>query len=219
MSRVYVVVEGQTEESFITNVLAPVLWRRRVWLAPILLGKVGGNPTYARLKTDVTTLLKQDPSAYCSTMVDFYGRGVGFPGEPFPPNLSNIERVCHVERAIKEDIVSTAPHPRADHHFLPYLQLHEYEALLFSDPTAFAHGIYEPSLAGPFGRIRQQFDTPEDIDDDPTGAPSKRIKEYCTSYRKPLYGSLAAIEVGLEAMRRECAHFREWVERLEALPG
>jgi Domain of unknown function (DUF4276) len=217
VSRVYVVVEGQTEESFIKNVLAPALSSRQVWLTPILLGKAGGNPTYARLKKDVSALLKQDANAYCSTMLDFYGRGADFPGQPFSPNLSNIEKVRSVERAVMQDIVDTVPNRRADARFLPYLQLHEYEALLFSNPTAFARGIYQPTLADPFDRVRREFATPEDIDDDPARAPSKRITDLCTEYRKPLIGLRAALEVGLEAMRRECLHFNEWVSRLEGL--
>jgi Domain of unknown function (DUF4276) len=217
VSRVYVVVEGQTEESFVKEVLSPTLWPREVWLKPILIGKAGENPTYARVKKDVLTQLKQDRAAYCTTMVDFYRRGADFPGMPFPANASNIQKVCHVERAVKEDILASTPDLRADVRFLPYLQLHEYEALLFSDPTAFANGIYQPGLAPPFAEIRRKFATPEDIDDDPARAPSKRVLQLCPAYRKPLYGSLAALKVGLETMRRECPHFREWVGKLEAL--
>lgn len=219
MSRVYVVVEGQTEELFITEVLAPALQGRQVWLKPILIGKAGGNPTYARLKHDVLIQLKADHQAYCSTMLDFYRRGTDFPGEPFPPNASNIEKVRQIEQAMMQDIVASAPDLRADARFVPYLQLHEFEALLFSNPPAFAEGIYQPSLAPSLAEIRQKFATPEDIDEDPAGAPSKRVLQLCAGYRKPLYGSLAALKVGIEAMRRECPHFHEWVERLKTLAG
>ena len=64
-------------------------------------------------------------------------------------------------------------------------------------------------------KIRDTFSTPEDINDSTETAPSKRVLELCTGYRKPLHGTLAALEVGIEAMRRECPHFRDWVERLE----
>lgn len=58
MSRVYIVVEGPTEESFVNAVLAPALWPRQVYLIPILLGKTGGNPSYGRLRRDVITQFK-----------------------------------------------------------------------------------------------------------------------------------------------------------------
>jgi Domain of unknown function (DUF4276) len=144
MKRVHVVVEGPTEESFVTNVLGPALWARQVYLNPIILGvpgHKGGNPSYARVQKDILRQLNEDRSAYCSTMLDFYGLGRGFPGTPPPANLSNLEKVVHVEQAVRENIASQAPELRPDVRLLPYLQLHEYEGLLFSDPTAFANAV------------------------------------------------------------------------------
>jgi len=220
MTRVYVVVEGPTEESFIKNVLAQVLWPRQVYVTPIILGTSGhkgGNTNYARVKRDIVVLLKQDQSAYCSTMLDFYGLGRGYPGMPLEPNLPNLDKVARVERAVKEDIVAQVPHLRPDVRFLPYLQLHEYEGLLFSDPVAFAAGIGQRGLAEAFERIRGGFATPEDINDDAHTAPSKQVLGAYPAYRKVLHGTLAAQAVGIERMRRECPHFRDWVERLGAL--
>ena len=217
MTRVYVVVEGQTEESFVGEVLAATLWRRGVYLTPLLLRGSGGNPTYARLKRDVVTQLKQDHSAYCSTMLDFYGLGSDFPGTPLPDNLRNLEKVNRIEQALKAAIVDEYPDLRGDLRFLPYLQLHEYEGLLFSDPAKFAQGIYQPSLATSFQEIRAAFQTPEDINDRPDRAPSKRVVQVYPAYEKLLHGTLAALHIGIDRMRQECPHFRAWIEQLEAL--
>jgi len=190
-----------------------------VYLNPIVLGvpgHKGGNPSYARVQKDVLRQLTEDRSACCSTMLDFYGLGKGFPGMPLPVNLSNLDKVVRIEQAMMEDIVAKIPGLRPDR-FLPYLQLHEYEGLLFSDPTAFANGIYKPNLAEQLQAIRNQFPTPEDIDDDPSTAPSKRVLRLHPSYRKRLDGPRAAQVVGIENMRRECPHFRAWIEQLEAL--
>jgi hypothetical protein len=221
MTRVYVVVEGPTEESFVKDVLRQILWPRQVYLTPIILGAPGhkgGNPNYARVKKDLVTLLKQDSTAYCSTMLDFYGLGEGFPGLPLPADLLSIDKVITIERAMKADLIAEIDDRRPDIRFLPYLQLHEYEGLLFSDPTAFAIGIGQRHLAPQFERVRKAFATPEDINDDASTAPSKRVLGACPSYRKLLHGTLAARAVGIEKMRQECPHFREWIERLEALP-
>lgn len=220
MTRVQVVVEGPTERSFVDSVLAAALWHRQIYISSIIIGVPGhrgGNVNYARVKRDVLELLKRDRKAYCTTMFDFYGLGKGFPGPPQPPKLSNLEKVMHIERAMKEDIIRQAADTRADIRFLPYLQLHEYEGLLFSDPGAFASGIGQPHLARPFQNIRAGFATPEDINDDSATAPSKRVIAAYPSYRKLLDGSLGAQAVGIEKMRLECPHFREWLERLEAL--
>ena len=220
MTRVKVVVEGPTEESFIKDVLAPILWARHVFLIPVILGSPGhkgGNTNYARVKKDVVVALKQDRTAYCSTMLDFYGLGDGFPGLPLPPNLSNLDRVTRIEGAMKSDLISEVEDLRPDVRFLPYLQLHEYEGLLFSDPVAFASGIGQLHLIRQFEAVRNSFATPEDINDDANTAPSKRVLNSYPAYRKVLDGTLAAHAVGIENMRRECPHFRAWIEQLENL--
>jgi hypothetical protein len=220
VTRLYVVVEGQTEESFVANVLAPVLWESDVLPTPILLGPPGhkgGRTSYARVSRDVQAQLKQDRGAYCSTMIDLYGLGEGFPGTPPPNNLTNLEKVRHIESAFKDDICERVPDFRPDLRFIPYLQLHEYEALLFSDPQAFANGINQAHLLRQFQAIRDGFGSPEDINDDPASAPSKRVLAVYPSYRKVIEGTIAAQSVGIATIGRECQHFREWLETLERL--
>lgn len=107
MTRVVVIVEGQTEEAFVNDVLAVVLWPDEVYLTPILLGvpgHKGGRPSYARVKKDVLLHLKQDKAAYCSTMLDFYGLGPGFPGTPLSPGLPSVAKAARVEQAMKADV-------------------------------------------------------------------------------------------------------------------
>ncbi len=219
MTRVYVVVEGKTEESFVRTVLAETLWRNDVHPTAILLGRPGhkgGRANYARVKRDVLKLLKQEPDVYCSTMIDFYGLGAGFPGHT-PPILSNIAKVQHIEKAVKDDICEDVPELRPDLRFIPDLQLHEYESLLFSDPIAFANGINQPNFAASFQDIRNSFDSPEDINNDPTTAPSKRVLSVCPSYSKVIEGTQAAMAIGILQMREQCQHFRDWISELEGL--
>jgi hypothetical protein len=218
--RVFVLVEGPTEESFVKGPLADHLSRRQVYLTPIILGvpgHKGGRTNYARVWKDLLRQLKQDPTAYCSTMIDYYGLGLGFPGTPLPPHLGNLQKVEYIERAIKDDICARLPDFRPDVRLIPYLSLHEYEALLFSDPDAFAQALRQPKLAYHFHRVRDDFPTPEDIDDSLESAPSKRVIAIYSAYRKVIEGTLAAKAVGIDRMRQECEHFRHWLERIEAL--
>ena len=97
--------------------------------------------------------------------------------------------------------------------------MHEYESLLFSDTVTFAAALGERNLAPRFTAIRNAFDTPEEINDDPNTAPSKRIATHYPQYDKVIDGTLAAQKIGIESMRRECPHFRAWVERLALLPA
>ncbi|MGA1984491.1 MAG: DUF4276 family protein [Acidobacteriaceae bacterium] len=220
MTRVVVIVEGQTEGAFVNEVLAAALWPHSVYLTPILLGvpgHKGGRPSYARVRKDVLLHLKQGTAAYCSTMLDFYGLGPGFPGTPVPPGMPSIAKATRIEQAMKADVCDFAPDLRPDVRFVPYVQLHEYEGLLFSDPRLLAEAVKQPHLAEAFQNVRDGFPTPEDINDDPITAPSKRIRQIFGSYRKVLDGTIAARSVGIEAMRRQCPHFRDWLARLQAL--
>jgi hypothetical protein len=225
MTRVNIVVEGQTEETFLKEVLAPALGYRGVYLTPRLLGapgKQGGKVNYARVKRDVTAFLKQEKHAYCTTLIDLYGMGSGFPGSvPIPsgvPSRPEPGRASQIEQAVKSDIISTlGDNFRADIRFIPYIQQYEFEGLLFSSPVALAQGISRPQLAKQFRDIREEFNTPEDINDSPHTAPSKRILQIHPPYQKPLHGVLAAKAMGLATIRRECPRFNAWVSKLEAL--
>ena len=99
--------------------------------------------------------------------------------------------------------------------FIPYVVMHEFEGLLFSDPEGFGRGIGRADLPQEFRAIRDEFETPEQINDSPDTAPSKRVLGLVPGYQKPLFGTLAALEIGLEAIRRECTQFSDWVTRLE----
>lgn len=94
--------------------------------------------------------------------------------------------------------------------------MHEFEGLLFSDCVGFSHGIGRPELESKFRKVRDQFATPEEINDSSSGAPSKRIKALIPEYEKPLLGPLAALEIGLDRIRAECPHFDDWLGRLES---
>lgn len=95
--------------------------------------------------------------------------------------------------------------------------MHEFEALLFSDCESFAEGIGQKELGDEFQKVRDQFSTPEEINDSPQTAPSKRVEKLVSGYQKPFLGNLAALEIGLNRMRTEGPRFGLWVARLELI--
>jgi hypothetical protein len=100
--------------------------------------------------------------------------------------------------------------------FIPYIQMYEYEALLFTRPEVIAEVVLRPDLAPKLAAIRKEFKTPEEINDSPKTAPSKRIEKLHPAYEKPLHGSVAAKRIGIDAMIPDCPHFKEWLEKLLA---
>jgi hypothetical protein len=215
MTRVVVVAEGQTEETFVRQILAPYLATRSVYLTARLVGRVGhkgGLTTYAKLRNDILLLLRQDPAWYCTTFIDYYGRPRDFPA--FPSFTRATDRASASRIALFDDIVGHEPD--ADRRFIPYVQMHEFEALLFADPIVLADKLWVPEKAAAFQAVRDQFVTPEDINDGASTAPSKRLLAL-GSYQKPIGGVLAAEAMGLEAIRAHCPIFDCWLRTLESL--
>lgn len=229
MTRLLIHVEGQTEESFVNEVLAPHLFGFGYTnVSARLVGNArqrdrrGGIKAWRVVRKDIMNHLKGDVGCLATTMVDFYalpqtGEGA-WPGRAEAAQLAFPNKADSIESALLADICSEMGAGFEQSRFVPYVMMHEFEGLLFSDTSKFGTGIGRPDLSPHFQAIRDQFTTPEEINDSPQTAPSKRILDLLPGYEKPLMGSLAILEIGLDAIRQECPLFRGWMERLEQWP-
>jgi len=217
-SRVHIVVEGPTEEAFVQRVLAPYLYGREVYLTPVLATTKrvksgphfkGGIVSYGKLKNDIKRLLHDTSAAVVTTMIDFYGLPRDFPGRERIPRGTCYKRVTFLEQEFQKDI---------DHHkFLPYLSLHEIEAMVFVLPDQIANAFPDTKAIQEMQAIKEKFHSPEEIDEEEP--PSNRIKVLLPGYQKPLHGPLAILNIGIDQIRNECPHFNEWLGKLELLSG
>jgi hypothetical protein len=223
MARLYVHAEGATEQAFVREILTEHLAARGVYVQGAVRvatkrerGKVhrGGGRHYMPMKNDIVCFLKQEKATdvFFTTMIDLYGLYADFPGREAADNFRHepYERVRRLEQAFAADI----PDPR----FIPYLQLHEFEALLFADPSAFAY-VYEncqKQLAA-LQEMVEKDGPPELINDGPQTAPSKRVRAQFADYQKPVVGPALVGVIGLDGIRKKCPHFNEWLTRLESL--
>ena len=182
----------------------------------------GGIRSWTSVRGDIIRHLKEDAGCMVTTMVDYYGLpqtgGRAWPGRETAGSLPFAQKALTVERALSEDICRELGQGFDSERFVPYVMMHEFEGLLFSDCERFSEGIGRPDLAVAFQSVRDQFSSPEEINDSPVTAPSKRVEQLVPGYEKPLLGTLAVLEIGLDAIRRECPHFREWLNRLEMSP-
>lgn len=227
MSRVYVLVEGQTEQALVRDVLTPTLSNLGIYLHPILLGKPGhkgGIRSFAVVKREISNLLKQDTDAFVTTLFDRYGLPSDWPGlaesnleRELPKAHSKLCEAMHSEVSEK-----MGPYFRAQR-FLPYIQFHEIEAYLFAAPDETARMLGNEARAEDLRAIVQEEGGCEDINDDPISAPSKRIIALFPNYRKGkgINADLPRIctEVGPQALRDACPLFSQWVQALESLSG
>jgi len=169
----------------------------------------GGITHYQKVEKDLIRLFGDTAVVQVTTFIDYYALPHGFPGMENNPGRTSLEKVQHVETEWERKI--------GDNRFHAYLMMHEFEALLFAKPDELSTALHQPSRLPQLISIRSSFTTPEDINDDPETAPSKRIVRLFPGYQKTVHGPLLTKRMGLEIMRRECSHFNEWLTVLEGL--
>ena len=215
MKRMYALVEGQTEETFVRDVLAPHLAQRSVYLNPVIIktGRGGGSGRggishYHPIQRNLRELLGDSGASAVTTMFDFYDLPADFPGRENLPTGKAVDRAEHLEQALAEAI--------GDRRLLPYLSLHEFEALLFVQPDQIRAVI--PNSGEAVATLVQEaatFSNPEEIDEGPETHPSARLGRRLPGYRKRLHGPLVVQRIGLPALRSKCPHFDHWITLLE----
>lgn len=224
---IHVLCEGQTEQGFVEEVLRPYLQAHGVaGVKSILIttnkkkNARGGMLAYSQAVTDLELLRKMKPDGeyerhIFTTMFDLYALPNDFPdyeaakalGEPY-------KRVAALETAFAKAI--------NDERFIPYIQLHEFEALLFCGIEHLARRY--PGCEGRCEQLRKDLEkagNPELINNSPKTAPSKRIikaiegdKKRHYNYNKPVTGKEVTKSVGIDGLRTQCKHFDEWIKKL-----
>jgi hypothetical protein len=225
MARLLIHVEGQTEQTFVNEILRDHMVAKGYHSVEARnVGNArqrGGICKWPLARKGIMNHLKEDLGCIATTMVDYYAlpqnNPDGWPGRSLAADLGTAEEKGQcVQNALQNDLVSEMGNRFDASRFVPFVIMHEFEGLLFSDCTAFSRGIYHPDIQPAFSAIREQFTTPEEIDDSPDTAPSRRMQALVPGYQKPLLGVLAVMEIGLAAIRAECPHFDGWLKALES---
>lgn len=211
MKRLYIIVEGQTEEEFIKTLVAPYLLKFDIYtVTPLLIctskcGR-GGFANYAYLKNDAGKLLASPKNDFIVSMfVDFFR----CPELPQKERYEHIDdhclKVVEMENCIGDDL--------DDRRFIPYIQLHEFEALLYSSNRGFEYYFTEKQ-ALETKQIVDKYFNPELINSSPQKSPSKRLLGIKGDYDKVVEGNLIALEVGFSKMLERCPRFSAWIDKL-----
>jgi len=224
MARLHLTVEGPTEQAFAAALLRPHLAKHGVYVCRIELaahakkkGRIhrGGLQRYLPFRNDIVRRLKEDKNrdVFLSTMIDLYALPGDFPGtDSFKGEQDPYRRVEGMEQALATDI--------GDPRFLPYIQLHEFEAVLLADAgkivTYYDKRVRE---AEQLKLLAATVCSPELINDGEHTAPSKRIASLIPAYthEKPTAGPIIAAAIGLATIRTKCPHFNAWLQKLETL--
>jgi hypothetical protein len=217
MKRIIIICEGQTEQEFCNKTLSPYFSAKQILIqAPLIKKSNGGIVRWSELKKQIENHLKQDTTAYVTTLIDYYGisDNLSFPGWTTALTIvDKNERLDFLEQSMRDDIDA-----QLNYRVMPYMQLHEFEGLLFSDINVFeqqftAEEIMNVSL---LHETFQTFsDNPEMINDSLQTAPSKRLANIVSGYDKVVYGNILAEVVGLQNMVNKCPRFCAWIKQLE----
>lgn len=231
--RLNFIVEGTTEEIFVRDVLKEPFAEKYIFVSarrvetsrkqlrnvdyykPGKQGRIyrGGVPNFEKVRRDINRWLTEDNSAYLTTMFDLYALPDDFPRFDEAMRKSNLyEKVKIIEEGFRTTINNSR--------FIPYVQLHEFEGLLFSNIDVIDEVLrpyQDRSQLDKLRDIRSQFATPEDINDGAETAPSKRLLNLYTFYNKDVFGSRIANRIGIDNIRNECKHFNEWLVTLIGL--
>jgi hypothetical protein len=225
MKFVNIIVEGSTEESFVNDVLVKHFAACDIYVSArkIKTGwdrlnnrpSKGGLLKYIKFRNDVIRWIQSDknqPQFWYTSMLDLYA----FPKDESSPYTSVIQSISNpyqkikvLEAALAQDI----KHPQ----FIPYVQLHEFEAFLLVDPERLLT-MYPDEQTG-IHRLKKDIGNtkPEEINESSHSSPSKRIIHYVPDYeyQKAQVGPLIAMEIGLTVLRKNCPHFNDWITKLE----
>jgi hypothetical protein len=219
---VMTIVEGKTEEIFINSLLQPYLSDKNIFMHATQIskpGQKGGDVRFGRVKKDIEIHLKQRHDTYITTLVDYYGTKE-WPGlDEVPPQANPAQIAKIVNDATKSKIVALFPAHRAEYRFIPYMAIHEFEALLFSSGSVIAAklGIHEKKV----DLVLKECGEPEAINNSPQTAPSKRLDGWAKDgkFPKTTTGIAMAKAIGIRVMRKKCPLFNTWLETFEIIQG
>jgi hypothetical protein len=224
MNELVVIVEGETEQTFVRDQLSAHLAIHGITAWAILPGRNrnrGGIKKWRVAREDILRSLKE--GRYCTTMMDFYAMPDDWPGRCDAKVIPWMKRASRIEGMIKNDIVSVMGGGFNSKFFIPYVQLHEFEALAFADVKKLSSVLAPLSshtasyLEQKFSEVLNDAGSPEAINDGYLTCPSRRIAKIVGSYRKRIHGPIVTGRIGLDVLRERCSHFSSWLTRLERL--
>jgi len=208
------IVEGKTEIQFIEKVLCPYLANKNIFIEAI---GIGGDVKFCRAKIDIRNFLRQRSDLYVTTFVDYYGVKEWPEAKNIPANISPTQIASIINDATKKKFIAEYPNIGAENRFIPFIAVHELEALLFSDSSILAKGINIPEEK--ILKILEECKEPEAINNSSETAPSKRLDTLLLphKFKKTTTGIAIAEAIGIPKMREKCPNFNTWISSLEKL--
>ncbi len=216
MKTVYIIVEGQTEEKFVKDLLYDYFITFNICTIPIIFstkreasgGKFkGGGVNFDKLKNEILKISQKN--SLITTMIDYYGIDENFPGYKESLKLTNYQDKA---KCIENEIAKINRN-----NFIPYIQMYEFEALIFSDIDKVEYINNERVLLNNLKSDVSIFNSPEEINNSKNTAPSKRLLQYYPNYKKTIDGIVILKEIGIDNIKSKCKHFSDWIDKIKII--
>lgn len=215
MKLIAISVEGQTEERFVKQVLLPYFIEKDVYIEPISMttsrtprgNKKGGIIKFDKTVKELERLLNRKYQLV-TTFYDYYGIEQSFlPEEKFDNPYLMVEAI--------ENKLAIAINNK---HFLPYIQLHEFETFLFIDSQITSDNLYKCNKNEIIRYINQarikNGNNPELINTIRETSPSHRIKGIYPDYQKTIDGPNICTDLGIQKLIDNCPNFKKWIDKI-----
>ncbi len=218
MKRILTYVEGETEEAFLKRLIHPHLLNMGLFIIPTIAttkrvingpDHKGSYVPFSKARKEIKQLLADSDAVAVTSMLDFYGLPNDYPGKDDMPAGNCYTRVRHLESELGNAIDNSK--------FIPYLSLHEFEALVLVSPDEIVSAFPGENIRDNLKTITQAAHSPEEVNEVEQSHPSARLMNLIPTYGKKTSGPIICERIGLPEIRNACPHFNEWLGKLEAL--
>lgn len=217
VTRLLLLVEGESEELFVKLMLAPHLVEYFVYAEAVLVDtrgraggpKMGGGNHWRDVRKSLLPMLHQR-DVWVTTLLDFYGLRDDFPGVS---EARAISRACEGVALLEQRLAEAVDRPRR---FIPFFAKHEFEAWYFAAPEKIESHFDREGIASQLAEVVRVYGGPEEINHGRATHPSARLEGLRIGFRKTREISLLE-KIGIPAIRSACPHFAQWLSRLERL--
>jgi hypothetical protein len=218
MKRIIIICEGETEQEFCVKTLYPHFFSKHFIIqSPLIKKSMGGIVNWKDIKKQIEITLENEPDVFVTMLIDFYGV---YTKHKFPNwEESKIHTNKNTQMDSLEEGMKNSIDEKLRYRFIPYIQLHEFEGLLFNDINIFYSQIPKKDLVN-INELQSTFaayENPEMINNSKQTSPSHRLERIISGYNKIVYGNILAEAIGLNNIRLKSPRFNNWISKLESL--
>ena len=215
MASIYFLVEGETEERFFKEIVKDY-YKGKHFISCSLMpqGKrKGGTIDYNQTKKELSRFFYSGKHFDKIILIQDYYRLGKTMKEHIGGNLNLDKIIFSIQERLEKDVNNPKFHFR--------LQIHEFEAYLFTNPDFVASYFDDNKILQKIEKILEEFDgNPELINNRFDTKPSKRLDEMTQNkFQKRIDGITIVKNVGIDNIRKKCKYFNELFNLIDYLPA